>query len=179
MKDAGSKNSPGIRSGLIKAAAAAAIVVAAYYASVAAAKQPDIRGFLESPILGTLVVEKQTSPEGHPDSFAFIGAFVGTLSDGQTEVRSVEPGLYSVTEEVPPNWRLIEITCDDPASSGDVTLATATYAIAEDQTVTCTFHNLEALEVFLPLIINQSPAAGSAQIGEGASRPAPPGHMSP
>ena len=36
----------------------------------------------EGPSTGTIIVEKQTTPDGAPDSFTFTGDAAGTITDG-------------------------------------------------------------------------------------------------
>ncbi|NEZ05037.1 DUF3494 domain-containing protein, partial [Wenzhouxiangella sp. XN201] len=70
---------------------------------------------------GTIVVEKQTLPDGSPDAFTFTGNAAGEISDGQQiTVGNLVPGNYSSTETVPANWKLTGISCNDGNSSGDV-----------------------------------------------------------
>ncbi|MEM7052946.1 MAG: hypothetical protein AAF446_00215 [Pseudomonadota bacterium] len=91
---------------------------------------------------GTIIVEKQTDPDGAPDQFTFTGAAAGAIVDnGQLIVTDLVPGNYSSTEMVPPGWDLTAITCDDANSSGDVGTATANFVLEANETVTCVFDN--------------------------------------
>ncbi|NNG15594.1 MAG: hypothetical protein HKM89_03865 [Gemmatimonadales bacterium] len=91
---------------------------------------------------GTIIVEKQTDPDGALASFTFTGDAAGIISDGQQIVVSnMVPGAYSSTEIVPEGWELTGITCDDGNSSGSG--ATATFNVEPGETVTCIFNNLE------------------------------------
>ncbi|MDQ4064455.1 MAG: hypothetical protein M3161_00215, partial [Actinomycetota bacterium] len=99
---------------------------------------------------GTLIVEKQTIPDGATRSFTFAGGVLGaagaTLADGQTTSVAVAPGVYTVSEMVPFGWDLSSITCTDSntmglASSGDVSSATATFRVDANDTVRCVFTN--------------------------------------
>jgi hypothetical protein len=91
---------------------------------------------------GTIIVEKQTDPDGAPDSFTFSGDASGAISDGgQIVVSGLPPGTYSSQETVPAGWALTSIVCDDTNSSGDVNTATATFQLEAGETVTCTFTN--------------------------------------
>jgi len=101
---------------------------------------------------GTIIVEKQTDPDGAPDNFTFIGRAAGIISDGQRiVVGDLSPGTYTSTETVPAGWDLTSIVCDDSNSSGDVNTQTATFQLEAGETVTCTFHN------YLPLDYGDAP----------------------
>lgn len=91
---------------------------------------------------GTIIVEKQTDPDGAPDSFTFTGDVAGAIADDeQIVVSQLTPGTYTSTETVPAGWELIAIICDDGNSTGDVASFTATFQVESDETVKCTFYN--------------------------------------
>jgi len=92
---------------------------------------------------GTIIVEKETSPDGTADSFTFTGDAAGAISDGgQIVVSDLAPGTYTATEDDPgPGFDLTSITCDDGNSSGNVGTRTATFVLDPDETVKCTFTN--------------------------------------
>ncbi len=90
---------------------------------------------------GTIIIEKQTLPDGDTATFDFTGDISGTLGDGDTVSLSVTPGTYTSTETVPVGWDLTSIACDDGDSSGDTMTATATFEVAAGETVTCVFTN--------------------------------------
>jgi len=91
----------------------------------------------------TLVVEKQTVPDGDPQSFTFSGTASGSIADGeQLVVSGLSPGTYTVTESVPSGWQLSSIACDDTDSSDDLPSATASYVLGAGETVTCVFTNV-------------------------------------
>lgn len=98
---------------------------------------------------GTIVVRKESDPDGSPQTFDFTGAVVVTLSDGQSRQQPVAPGTYTVSETVPAGWDATSITCEDPSggSSGSAVpvgpggAASATFGVAAGETVTCTFTN--------------------------------------
>ena len=93
---------------------------------------------------GTIIVEKQTIPNGALGSFTFTGAAAGTISDNGTLMSSVAPGTYMSTENDPtPAFALTSILCDDSNSSGNVGLRTATFVVEPGETVTCTFTNTQ------------------------------------
>jgi uncharacterized repeat protein (TIGR01451 family) len=91
---------------------------------------------------GTIIVEKQTDPDGAPDSFTFSGDASGSIKDGeQIVVSNLLPGTYTSQETVPAGWTLTDITCNDGNSSGDLNTATATFQLEAGETVKCTFTN--------------------------------------
>jgi hypothetical protein len=92
---------------------------------------------------GSIIVEKQTDPDGTAGSFTFTGDAAGTISDGQQIVVSdLAPGTYTATEDDPaPAFDLTAIACDDDDSSGDVATRTATFNLDPGEAVTCTFTN--------------------------------------
>jgi plastocyanin len=88
----------------------------------------------------TIVVRKQTAPAGDPAQFQFSGDATGTIGDGQSiTVGNLVPGTYTSHEQVPAGWKLTGLTCDDGASGGDLSSATATFHVSAGETVTCTF----------------------------------------
>ena len=98
---------------------------------------------------GTIIVEKQTSPDGADGSFTFTGDAAGSIGDGgQIVVDNLKPGTYTSTEADPgDNFDLGAIVCDDgqsaTPSSGDVATALATFHLDPGETVTCVFTNVE------------------------------------
>ena len=88
---------------------------------------------------GHIVVKKRTEPAGDLSTFTFTGDAAGTIGDGQTISIAVNPGIYHSTEQVPPDWVLQSISCDDSDSAADK--ATATFQVAAGETVSCTFVN--------------------------------------
>jgi hypothetical protein len=95
---------------------------------------------------GTIIVEKQTDPDGDTQLFTFSGDAAGSISDGQKiEVNGLSPGTYSSTETVPAGWDLTSINCDDgdsdTPSTVEVENAKATFELDPGETVTCTFNN--------------------------------------
>lgn len=96
----------------------------------------------QQPGTGTIIVEKQTNPDGSTQSFTFTGDALGSLTDGQQiVVGNLAAGTYTSTEGVPTGWQLTEIVCNDDDSSGDLGTATATFALDAGETVTCLFIN--------------------------------------
>jgi uncharacterized repeat protein (TIGR01451 family) len=97
---------------------------------------------------GTIVVQKQTLPDGAANVFAFNGAIVADLGDDQSASVEVDPGSYAVTEQASDGWTLTRIECIDSddsgtASVGSVGLATAAFNVEAGETVTCVFTNVE------------------------------------
>ncbi len=63
----------------------------------------------------TIIVEKQTVPDGAATSFAFTSTIPGkanfNLTDGQQNSTTLIPGVYTATETVPAGWTLTDINC--------------------------------------------------------------------
>ncbi|HET7677274.1 MAG TPA: hypothetical protein VFK38_05420 [Candidatus Limnocylindrales bacterium] len=116
--------------------------------------------------LATLIVEKQTFPDGATGNFTFTSSGTGAdvpgfpgsitspddnvLSDGQSfTVANLDPANdYKIVESDPsPNFDLTSISCDDgsstDASSGVVSTRTATFKLEPGETVKCTFTNTQ------------------------------------
>jgi hypothetical protein len=92
--------------------------------------------------LGTIIVEKQTNPDGAVGGFTFTGNANGTISDnGQIVVSNLSPGTYTSTEDVFAGFDLTSITCDDNNSTGDLETRTATFNVEIGETVKCIFNN--------------------------------------
>ena len=103
---------------------------------------------------GTIIVEKQTVPDGATLPFDFSGDVAGSIKDGeQLKLENQQPGTYTSQETVPDGWDLTGITCDDGNSTGDVNTATATFHLEAGETVKCTFTNVQIrYRIYLPLI---------------------------
>jgi len=100
---------------------------------------------------GSIVVEKQTLPNGAPGTFTFTGDAAGGIADnGQIVVPNLEPGSYTSTEGAAPGFNLTGIECDDANSAGNVGTRTATFELQAGETVTCTFTN-----TLIPTITSQ------------------------
>lgn len=95
------------------------------------------------PEQGRIVVEKQTDPDGAEVEFDFTGDLESSLSDGESDFADVDAGTYTVTEAAGDGWTLAAIACDDEDSSGDLGSSTATFEVAEGETVTCVFTNTQ------------------------------------
>ena len=104
---------------------------------------------------GTIIVEKQTDPDGLTDSFGFTAASPlspGTFSlldDGTRTYSNLIPGTYTVDEDAKDGFVLTHITCLDPTgnSSGDPTTRRATFRVGAGETVTCMFNNQQTHNV--------------------------------
>jgi hypothetical protein len=96
---------------------------------------------------GRIEVEKQTLPDGDPETFGFTGDITDILGDGDVAGVAVAPGQYSVTELAEAGWNLTGIVCSDSAgsspSSGNVDTRIASYVVDPGETVRCTFTNTE------------------------------------
>jgi uncharacterized repeat protein (TIGR01451 family) len=93
---------------------------------------------------GSIVVEKQTSPDGAAGSFTFTGDAAGSIGDnGQIVVDDLEPDTYTSTEGLTAGFNLTGISCDDENSSGSLATRTATFELDPGETVTCTFTNTQ------------------------------------
>jgi len=110
---------------------------------------------------GTIIVEKQTTPDGAADTFSFAGDAAGSIADGQQiTVGNLVPGNYSSVETVPAGWNLTSIACDDANSTGDVGTATASFVLDPGETVTCVFNNTQGGSI---TVEKQTDPDGSAQ----------------
>jgi hypothetical protein len=89
----------------------------------------------------TIIVTKQTMPDGDSTTFTFSGEAAGVIGDGQQIITPVGAGTYTSTETVPSGWSLISIQCDDTDSTVDIGTATATFQVAAAETVNCVFTN--------------------------------------
>jgi hypothetical protein len=90
---------------------------------------------------GTIIIRKETIPDGSARPFTFSGAVSGTIVDGQTLTATLSPGSYNVTEAVTTAWNVLNIDCDDGDSSVDNAARTATIELGQAEAVTCVFNN--------------------------------------
>jgi plastocyanin len=97
----------------------------------------------------TMIVEKQTIPDGAIGNFSYTGDVVGSIGDNeQIVVDDVLPGTYSTTEASPtPGFDLTSIVCDDGGSHHpsitDLSSLSATFEVDLEETVTCVFTNTQ------------------------------------
>ena len=97
----------------------------------------------------TVIVEKQTVPDGAAGSFGFTTTIPNkasfNLSDGESNSTSVDPGVYTATEDANDDFNLTDITCSGdtiaPNSSDDG--STATFNAQSGETIKCVFTNTE------------------------------------
>ena len=89
-----------------------------------------------------IIVIKQTTPDGAAQVFDFSASWDGgadpdfSLSDGQSnDSGDLDPGIYSVSENVPTGWSLTGATCSGQSPIGTIDLQAG-------ETVTCVFENL-------------------------------------
>ena len=103
---------------------------------------------------GTIIVAKETVPDGDRTTFTFQGDAAGVIADGQRIVSAgLKAGTYTSQEVLLRHWRLASIQCDDGDSSGDLNTATATFRLQPGETVICTFTNEWLNPIYLPVII--------------------------
>ena len=101
----------------------------------------------------TIIVEKQTIPDGAPGTFTFTGDAAGDIGDGGTiTVDGLDPTkAYSSTEAdpTPQMFDLVSISCDDGGSAspstGDLATRTATFNVEPGEVVTCVFTNAKMI----------------------------------
>ncbi len=95
---------------------------------------------------GSIIVEKQTLPDGSAGQFTFTGDAAGTIGDnGQITVANLLPGTYTSTEAAAEGWNLSSISCSDANSTGAVDTRTATFRLEAGEVVKCTFTNFKPL----------------------------------
>ncbi len=113
--------------------------------------------------IGRVVVEKATNPPDAPGDFTFDGDVSGTIGAGGQLSAQVASGTYTANEtSLASGFVLDDIQCNDSDSSGDVTMAQATFIVAVGETVTCVFTNE------LPGVIIEE-SDGASAVTEGAS----------
>lgn len=103
--------------------------------------------------LATLIIKKDATPNSD-DNFRFTRSFGGSFeleddgnnnnggTDETATFSDLNPGSYTVTEDSKSGWALTDIVCSDqtvPNISG----RSVTLDLAYNETVTCTFKNLE------------------------------------
>lgn len=96
--------------------------------------------------VSTMIIEKQTIPDGAPDLFPFQADSEYTLSDGQSFTMITGPGSYpaaarEVLDLMPEGWSLTSIVCDDGDSTGNIETGEVTFNVTAGETVKCTFTN--------------------------------------
>ena len=85
-----------------------------------------------------IVVQKVTNPSPDAQQFAFSANYDGdgfSLAGGQSnDSGDLDPGTYSVSENVPAGWDLTSAVCSDESAASSI-------ALAAGETVTCVFTN--------------------------------------
>ena len=85
-----------------------------------------------------IVVQKVTNPSPDAQLFAFSANYDGdgfSLAGGQSnDSGDLDPGTYSVSENVPAGWDLTSAVCSDESAASSI-------ALAAGETVTCVFTN--------------------------------------
>ncbi|MGL4648842.1 MAG: prealbumin-like fold domain-containing protein, partial [Caldilineaceae bacterium] len=91
---------------------------------------------------GNLILAKQTIPAGSQQAFGLgillngITQTVWALRDGDSvDTGPLPPAVYTGSEILPPGWRQLSFTCDDPANSN---FATTGVFVPPGVTYTCT-----------------------------------------
>ena len=101
---------------------------------------------------GTIIVEKQTDPDGAPGLFTFTGTAAGQIGDnGTITVNDLLPGSYTSSETDPTSmlFKLTSIVCNDGDSTGSINAdgagGTATFRLQSGETVRCVFTNTKQI----------------------------------
>ncbi len=114
---------------------------------------------------GTIIIFKETDPDGG-SGFQFSGSLGNfTLDDDESKTANLEPGNHNVRESgLPDDWRLASISCTDPSggTTSSVATATASIALADGETVVCTFTNIKLSSI---TIIKETDPAGGTGFG--------------
>ena len=109
-------------------------------------------------LLSKIIVVKQTNPDGDSQSFAFTASYdadgFSLVDGGSNNSGDLDPGTYSVSENVPAGWDLTSATCSDGSSPASIGLAAG-------ETVTCTFNNQQDARI---LVTKVTIPAGDATI---------------
>jgi hypothetical protein len=109
---------------------------------------------------GTVIVEKQTIPDGAVGTFNFTGDVAGTIGDnGTIVVSNLLPGNYSTTEVDPTPYILTNIACNDTNSFWNVTARSATFVLEPGEVVKCTFTDTNVLVVEIDIKPGSNPNA--------------------
>jgi len=100
--------------------------------------------------LGAIQVSKSTV--GGNGTFTFTGPqnFQITTTSGAGgpfTLPDIVPGIYTITESVPADWKLNSIVCTDPSNNSTTSGSTATVNIAPGEVVACTFTNTKQASV--------------------------------
>ena len=115
--------------------------------------------------LGSIIVEKQTLPDGGTQLFEFVGDVAGTIGDDQTiTIADLPAGTYTASEIVSAGWDLAAIDCDDGTSvtpsTGNVETGVATFNLDLGETVKCTFTNVQRGTIEVVVVVPPSGIGG-------------------
>ena len=123
----------------------------------------------------TITVEKQTVPDGAAGSFGFTTTIPGkasfSLTDGQSNSTTVDPGTYTATEDANADFNLTDITCSGDTIEPNSTDAdrTATFRAQSGETIKCVFTNTRKtgkLTVEKQLVPDTDPGLFDLKIGD-------------
>ncbi len=107
----------------------------------------------ENTKLGRIIIQKETNPNGSPQTFNFTASYMAngfTLADGQQHNSGLLlPGAYQVSETLPQGWAQSSATCSDGSTLPNIVLDPG-------ETVTCTFNNTQKF-VTIVLVCEQGP----------------------
>ncbi|MGH8990074.1 MAG: prealbumin-like fold domain-containing protein, partial [Acidimicrobiia bacterium] len=108
-------------------------------------------------VRGSIIVEKQTNPDGSTQAFEFTASYdndsFSLVDGGENSSAALDPGTYSVAEVVPAGWTLAEpVTCSDGSPADAIVLG-------PNETVRCIFNNTQ-----LSTIIIKETAVGLPEV---------------
>ena len=107
-------------------------------------------GIVPEPEPGTIIVEKQTDPDGSAQSFEFAtnyGSNFSLVDDGTNNSGPLTPGIYSVSEiSIPDGWSLTSATCDDGSDPSAIGLDAG-------ETCICTFTNTAEVDLDINVVL--------------------------
>jgi len=96
----------------------------------------------QAPQLGTIIIEKQTEPDGSIQEFTFTGDISGTIKDGEQIIYTdMDAATYVSQETQPTGWELEYITCDQENVDISLLDKKVTIHLQEGQTIKCIFYN--------------------------------------
>lgn len=117
---------------------------------------------------GSITVEKQTEPEGSPQTFDFTllpdPNSEGTQSladDGIFIWDKLVPNTYVLSEDIPSGWNLDDIQCTSSSQTPDITInktnGTATIGLSFSEDVKCTYYDSQHGTIIVKKITDPSP----------------------
>jgi hypothetical protein len=113
----------------------------------------------EQPQTGTIIIRKETDPDGSTQAFSFTPSFGDAfqLADGQSKTTNdLTAGTYSVAESPLSGWTQTNATCSDGSAPASIDLAAG-------ETVTCTFVNTQQLQTGTIIIKKETAPDGATQ----------------